>query len=210
MRKAIFVASLMLAGLSAQGATITTLFAGGNGQDGSMFNIQNISSDNITLLGTFRVNSEVSAGNSADFEIWTRTGTYAGFELSSTGWTQLGTTQTVTSAGTNNPTSLNVGATLVLAPGQTIGFYVYTPQGLNYTDTGTNGALGTYSDGVLRLDLGVGVGNGRFSGSTFTPRTANISIDYTQGGSPEVPEPSTALLMLGGVGMAAWLRRRMA
>lgn len=160
-----------------------------------MFNITNVSGAGVSLTGLFET-IRTDPGQPTEFEVWTRFGGYQGFELSSEGWTQLGSTQTIGAADAEVTTSFNVGQSLRLEAGQIVGIYFYSPGGIQYTNTGDSGALSTYNDSVLQLDLGVGVGMGRFSGSVRSDRTANVSIDYAV---DPVPEPSTALLLMGGM-----------
>ena len=56
--------------------------------------------------------------------VWTRPGTYAGFETTTTGWTLLGTDSTVVAQGVDTPPSVAVGG-LIIQPGEVYGIYCY-------------------------------------------------------------------------------------
>ncbi|MCD4734884.1 MAG: T9SS type A sorting domain-containing protein, partial [Bacteroidales bacterium] len=95
------------------------------------------------------------------------------------------TTQTVTSAGINNPTFINPGAFVTIPNGQTYGFFVSVV--INGTGTGdieyTNGAF-NFSDAYLTLDLGMGSGTSTPGlGNTFIPRSWNGTVYYSVGGA---------------------------
>ncbi|HFA50381.1 MAG TPA: matrixin family metalloprotease, partial [Bacteroidetes bacterium] len=152
---------------------LSTTFAGGNGSDGNMFDITNNGAGDLTIL-SFEVN--LDAG-SHPLEIYytTAASTYVGNETTAGVWTLLGS-QTVTSAGPNAMTSVNISG-LVLTPGQSKGLYVTSTDGsINYTN-GTS----TWNDGTLLIDLNPGIGLGYpfgNGGSIFSPRQWNGTICY--------------------------------
>jgi len=185
----------------ANAATISTIFAANNGQAGNMFDVTNLSGADITITGIFGVNL-ASGATGENLAVYYRPGTYVGFESTAAGWTLLGT-DTVDSLGINVATPIDVGAIFGIGAGQTYGLFVTTTgsTSLRYT----NGA-NTYSDGTLQITTGVGKALPLFNGSTFSPRTWNGSIDYAAAST--APEPSTWMLMLGGLAALAAMRRR--
>ncbi|MGB0911164.1 MAG: PEP-CTERM sorting domain-containing protein [Nitrospirales bacterium] len=194
---------LLIGGIGqVQAASITTTFANNNGQAGNMFDI-------TTFGNALTVNSmdlNLDSGTTNTISVYTRNGTYLGFENNSAGWTLVSQISGVTSAGAGNPTFMDL-MDFSLAANSVTGIYVTTggPTDMNYT----NGA-NTFANADLRLDLGVGKG-GLF-GLTFTPRTWNGTINYTVDGSGQVgavPEPGTIVLMGSGLaGLAFWRSRR--
>ena len=143
---------------------ISTTFAGGNGQNGNMFDITTI---NDIRIDSFDVN--LYAGN-ANMFVYYKLGSYVGSETTAANWTLLGK-DTVVSAG--GPTKINCGSLNLLA-GQTYALYITTDGGtsVNYTD-----GVNTYSDANITLTLGVG--KSYPFGATFSPRTWNGNIYYT-------------------------------
>lgn len=152
---------------------LTTSFAGGNTFAGNMFDVT--ASGGIDLLiEKFDVNIEPGTAN---ISIYSRPGTYVGFEDDAAGWTLMGTEE-VTSAGTGFPTEVNVGG-LTIPAGETYGMYVtvtdYPSVSMNYTNT----PAGTpFSDASMTIETGVGKGNPDFTGSTFADRGWNGTIHY--------------------------------
>lgn len=148
----------------AQSGSLTTTFAGGNGFNGNMFDLEATAC--LTLTG-FDVNVEPG---SQTIEIYYRTGGYAGFESNAGAWTLLGSAN-VTGNGAGVATSVAVGG-LTLQPGVIYGLYVTTTGG---NMTYTNGAT-VYDNGALRLTTGVG--KSYPFGGTFDPRTWNGTVYY--------------------------------
>jgi hypothetical protein len=79
---------------------LTTTFAGGNGQNGNMFNITALQTVTITNF-----DGHMATGTQ-DWRIWYRPGTFIGFENDSTQWIPLGTAVGVVAQGTGNPTPI--------------------------------------------------------------------------------------------------------
>ena len=114
--------------------TLETTFAGGNGLDGAMFDINAI---NEVTINSFDVN--LDTGITDDIEVYYKSGTWQGFEEDAAAWTLLGTAN-VTSAGDGLPTPLNLNLGQTIAAGETGAFYVTTTSGgMNYTDGTTTG-----------------------------------------------------------------------
>jgi len=153
---------------------LTTFFTGGNSFAGNMFDVTASGADDV-LIDKFDVN--VTAG-SGTISVYTRPGSYVGFEGAAAGWTLMGS-EVVTGAGSNLPTQVNVGG-LTIPAGQTYGFYVtvsdYPSLTMNYTN-GDN----VFSDANITIATGVGKGNPDFTGSTFASRSWNGTIYYCSG-----------------------------
>ncbi|MEO1413459.1 MAG: hypothetical protein AAFW73_26510, partial [Bacteroidota bacterium] len=159
--------------------TITSTFDSNNGASGNMFDVTNVSSFPVEIL-SYAGNIE-PFGGPPDIEVYitTTATTYVGNETDPTAWTLIGTANDVISLGQDVATPFDVGATFILAPGQTVGVFVSdNTSSIDYT----NGA-NTYNDGVLQIDAGIGrgvnVGN-PFAGGIFDPRTWNGSLIYQE------------------------------
>lgn len=157
--------------LAEGGGSITTLFAGGNGQAGNMFDFTVIGPNPITIT-SFDINVDNTNLHTAEVYYVTGGGTYLGNETNSGAWTMLGSSQ-VTGAGAGNPTPLPVGG-LTVNPGETYGLYVTmsTCTCIDYT----NGPLGPYSNADVELTLGSG--NAYPFGTVFSPRIWNGTVYY--------------------------------
>ena len=180
---------------------ITTTFSSNNGSSGNMFNVTNISAENVTLTGIFAGNfSDLTTGT---VEIWYRIGGYETYETDASAWTFLGG-DTYNSVGLDSETWFDVGSSLTVSSGQQIGVYMYD-SGSNTEYT--NGSL-TYSDSYLSIVGGTGGPTEKFSGSIFSPRTWNGTIEYEYGVAA-VPEPATVFLFgIGLLGLAGVSRRK--
>ncbi len=148
--------------------SLITTFAAGNGSSGNMFDV---TVTQAVTIDSFSVNVD-GAGTAS---IYYRLGSYVGHETTAADWTLLGTGNIVFN-GANNPSSVTVGG-LQLSPGQTYGIYVDVTSGINYTNGASSSTI--YSDGVMSIDAGVGLG-GTFS-SVFSPRIWNGIVWYSQG-----------------------------
>ncbi|MDD3772345.1 MAG: GEVED domain-containing protein [Weeksellaceae bacterium] len=169
---------------SCEPGNITTTFVAGNQFAGNMFDVTASGGEDL-LIEKFDVNIGVG---SAAISVYTRPGSYIGFEGSATGWTLMGT-ETVTGAGESLPTEVNIGGFTIPA-GETYGFYVtisdYTSG--NVSMYYTNG-LFTYSDDFVTIETGTGKGNPDFTGSTFPQRSWNGTLYYCAGEGSENPDP---------------------
>src|SRR5690606_29176089 len=175
---------------------ITTFFGGGNQFAGNMFDVTASGGDDVLIEG-FDINMDPGSGL---ISVYYKSGSYVGFESNAGAWTLLGS-ETVNSAGTNNPTPLNVGG-LVIPAGETYGIYVtstdYTSNNfaMNYTN-GDN----VFSDAYVTIQTGVGKGNPDFTGTTFQSRSWNGTIYYCAGeggGGGDCVEENLSEAFLGG------------
>ena len=162
--------------------TLTTTFAGGNGNFGNMFDINALT--DVTLL-SFDVNAQ--NGVTIDVEVYAKSGTWVGFEGNAAAWTLIGTATSVVSNGEGIATPLNLTLGYAMLTGETHAFYV-TPTdpggagGFQYTNGTTTGAVFA-SDTNIEFLEGSGVGYPFDGGTVFQPRVFNGNIIYdTLGG----------------------------
>lgn len=203
--KSVSLAALLaVLGASASANVITTTFASNNNFAGNMFDLQ-VGANSLLITG-IDVNLDNAGSTNNMISVYTRMGTYSGFESNAAGWF-LQDTVTVTSAGSNNATLVDL-SDFVLDAGELYGVYVTLS---NYSQSGshmlyTNGA-NTYANGDLSLTLGIGKGDPDFTGGNFLPRTWNGSIYYD---IQAVPEPGSlalvGLALLGGLTASRRLR----
>ena len=147
-------------------------FAGGNGQAGNMFD--------VVALNDITVNSfdiSVDAGLTVDAEVYFKTGTWVGSDMTPGDWTLVASVPGVVSGGQNLPTPLNLSLGLNVASGETVAFYVtlVNSTGINYTNGGTVGDVWASDANVQVLE---GAGKVYPFANTFQPRNFNGNIVY--------------------------------
>ncbi len=159
--------------------TLSTTFAGGNGNAGNMFD--------ITALNPIVINAfEGHINGNGYIKIYYEAGTFAGSETTPGAWT-LADSVMVTSAGPGVPTYINIAMSISIAAGQTYGFYFTgnnTGASVAYTNGTTQGAV--FSSNA-DLEIKEGIGNAYPFGPTFTPRVWNGIVHYCDSGSAPPP-----------------------
>ncbi|MFM7078585.1 MAG: hypothetical protein ACKOYC_02215, partial [Bacteroidota bacterium] len=156
---------------SAGGSTSLSVapIAGGNGcSGGNMFNVIPNSPLSIT---SFTAN--LTNAGTQTVSIYYKTGSYVGSQINAAAWT-LHETVTVSGAGLNLPTVVNLSSPLNLQAGTTYGLYFNA--NVQYTN---NTGLVTASNSDLTVQLGEGLCG--FFASNIANRTWNGSISYTVG-----------------------------
>jgi hypothetical protein len=123
-----------------------------------------------------------TAGTTLDVEVWTRPGSYVGFDGSAEGWTLTQTVQ-VTRQGTTTNALIDLQVPLTLPAGQTTGVYLQaigaSGGGIRYTGTGASPPQTTWSNNDVTLFSDVArVATAAFTGSRFTPRTFSGNVNY--------------------------------
>ncbi len=147
-------------------SSLTTTFAGGNCQDGNMFDVKALNS--ITITG-FALNLEFTG----TVEVYYKVGTWVGFDTNASAWTKLGS-QYVTGAGLGVPTTLSVGG-LTIPAGQTYGLYITATSHSSCSMQYTNGTTDYQNTDLIIYH---GAGKSYPFGATFTPRIWNGTIYY--------------------------------
>ncbi|WP_084180138.1 fibronectin type III domain-containing protein [Schleiferia thermophila] len=170
---------------SSQADSLFTTAAGGNAQNGNMFNVV-VKSSSLTITG-FTVSPQNTG--SITFEIYHKTGTHVGFESNASAWTLLQTFTAVNVTQTGPFTKLTLSTPITLSQG-THAFYVTTTgsTNVNYTN-GT--AVGNILASNAELDILEGVGNAYPFGATFQPRNFNGYIHYGTTGCSNIRTPVT-------------------
>ncbi|MDP7062858.1 MAG: hypothetical protein QF489_08005 [Planctomycetota bacterium] len=182
--------------------SLTTLFAGGNGFAGNMFDMVTTSD---LVINSIDINCNAAVGSAVSVDVWYMTGTVVGNEMNAAVWTQLGS-YTGTSAGFGAPTSIDMtGNGMTWVAGTSYGIYVdLTSYALTGSLAYTNGAGSTgtiYSNADMTLTTWYGNRNtdvmGPFTQGVFQIRDWNGTIHY-DGAGPSNPVYSITGLTGGG------------
>lgn len=150
----------------------TTTFAGGNGNDGNMFDVT--ATIDVTVNGFYG-----NLNGTGYVKIYYRNGTYVGNEATPGAWTFIDSAMITGTAG--SPTLIPIPVNITIPSGQTVAFYITgTGSGadVDYTDGTTEGAVFT-DDGLITVKEGKGVEYP--FGTFYTPRIWNGTIDYCMG-----------------------------
>ena len=153
-----------------QELNVTTTFAGGNGQDGNMFDVT--AQVDLTIT-RFDGHFETGPGTC---RIYTKQGSYVGFAKNPSAWTQLGATQ-ITGMGAGVPTILPIAVNQSIKAGETWSFYITNNGGTKPNIIYTDGTGVTY--GNSHMTIPEGIGKQYPFGMTYSPRTWNGIIYYT-------------------------------
>lgn len=189
------VASLLMVVGQAQASLISTTFSSNNGQAGNMFDVINLIGD-VTVTG-FDLNLD---DGTHTIEVYTKTGSYSGFDTTPGAWSLI-STGSVVSSGVNVATFFDV-TDFVLSGFATTALYITADStAMNYTNGSSEGSV--YADNG-ELQILEGLGKAYSFDSSFSPRVWNGTIYYQEGGlsSTPTPAPAPATLLLLGLGLA--------
>ncbi len=123
-----------------------------------------------------------SATGAFNLDLYTLVGTYVGNELNAAAWGAPAASGTGTAMGLNTPSNAVLDTPVTLSANTTYGIAISMDVAVSYSGTGTSPLPGqlNYSNADLSLTLGSGI-SGIFSGSVFTPRIWNGTINYNVG-----------------------------
>ncbi len=177
-------AAVLCSAASSAQTCLETTFVSNNGGATGWANYMDVTVLNPTTVVSLEANFNVAAGSPVNLEVWTRSGSYAGFEQDPTGWTLVAQGDgTALAAGQGTPTPVPLVAPFDFMPGGVAGVaIVYTVGGNPYTN-GT-GANQLFTDGNMTIELGSSCSAPFVGGSVFTPRVWNGS--FCTGSAPSV------------------------
>lgn len=157
--------------------TIQTTFKGGNRQDGVMFDIT--ARTPVTING-FDLNlSDTQSGN-VGLKIYTKNGTYAGFEQNPSAWTLIDTVIIYNPAPTGKPTAVPVSLNISISSGKAAAFYITVDTAISHAKLEyTNGKVaGNVYCENYNLQFKEGIALAFPFGKTYSPRVWNGIIHY--------------------------------
>lgn len=161
--------------LSQVPGSLQSTFAGGNGQNGSMFDITALS--NITITG---FTGRATTTGTYNYRIYYKTGTCVGFATNAAAWTLIAQgAAPVTAAGSF---SITTSLSVPIAAGQTGAFYITNTGSGPTTVYTTTGTLGGVLTSNADLQFKTGYGNPYPFGAPFSPRAWNGIVHYNVGG----------------------------
>jgi hypothetical protein len=182
--------------VQAPAAVLDAGYAGGNANDGIMFDLF-ASSD--VVIRSFDINADFGT---YDYSVYYRAGGVDGAQTDPSAWSLLGSFDALTTAGLGSATTLDI-TDLGLGSGL-YGFYI-TDSGafsINYSNSLTPSGSVQAASGPLELHVGYGV-TAPFASAT-PDRAFNGAVNFSA-----VPEPASWMMMIVGFGAAgAALRRR--
>ena len=150
---------------------LVTTFVSNNGSSGNMFDIKA-----LQALSVVEMDINTGASGSVTATVYTKAGSYPGFEHNSAEWTPIASTS-VTSQGQDNPTPIPEFNTPVLvSSGATQAFYV-TVSDIKYTNGSSESSIFAQNT-HMQIFEGIGIGGESFGYSTFRPRVWNGAIRY--------------------------------
>jgi hypothetical protein len=162
--------------------SVTTVMNGALQFPNQMFDI--VALNQIEVTG-FEAN--FNGTGASTIEIWTRPGSFIGFETSNVGWTLL-TTATAQAMGVGVLVPINGTISVNIPAGQTQGFYLSVIGGTNFRySTGTS--LGAVWASNADLQLLQGKSSSTYFNVTTSPRAFNGEVKYNKPGctSPRIP-----------------------
>jgi hypothetical protein len=162
---------------TASGSSLVTSYVSNNSNKGEMFDI--VATNTITLL-CFDLNLIVSSIGS--YEIYYKVGSYIGSEMNPTDWILIGSNPSITCAGFNLPTPMDIPINIVIPAGQTYGFYITGDNvgqstGIRYT----NNAGYTIVASDANINISGGIGKAYPFLTNYNNRSFNGSVHYVLG-----------------------------
>jgi hypothetical protein len=157
-------------------------------------------------IDSFATYFSSAAGTPVAVEVWTRAGTYVGFDASNAGWTLMETAIATSSGTAALSAAFGLANPIAIGAGQTQAVYLHattTGGGIRYQGTTAAPSVSNFANADLSLFSDVArTGVVPFAGSRFTPRAFAGEVNYTV-----IPAPG-ALALMGLGGLVAVRRRR--
>jgi hypothetical protein len=168
------------------GPSVTTVpFLGGNGLGANsavFFDVDVLNPAGITV-SQLNINANAVAGTLFSLEIWTKPGTYVGFEQNSVPWTLVTTGAGIAVGNNVAPGALVEFTDFPLAQGVT-GFALRI-LGVGQSYTNGNGTNQLFANADISISLGKGQAT-LFSSTPFSPRVWNGTLRYNCTSAPVV------------------------
>ena len=150
--------------------TVDTVYASNNGGAAGGAVYFDVTTANPIWVHSIMVNTSALAGETICLDLYTKNGTYVGSETTEAAWSPRTAGKGV-SAGVDVASQIDLAQPFRLSAGT----YGFTIRASNFAHRYTGGA-NTYGTSV-QITAGA-ASNVPFSGSVFSPRTANISLKY--------------------------------
>lgn len=180
-------AVLFLAGACGAQCFLATTFGGANTQKGNMFDV--VAINGVQVVG---FDQNLMPGVHG-LQLYTKTGSWNGFQGTPAAWTLVGTASGLSSSGYGVPTALPIPVSISIPAGATQAFYITSTGPLNLAySTGTQVGATAAQDLNVRILEGAGIMYP--FGTSFQPRIWNGLLRYTSG-FPEyqVNQPGASL-----------------
>lgn len=182
-------AAVLVAGLSAQSLTSGPGFASNNGggNNGAVY-FDLIGGPADLSVHSLDLNLSNTAGTSVGINVYVRNGTFAGNEGDPNGWNMFTSDiGGVVAAGRDMPTSFVLQNPICINAGATVGIAIQGV-GAGHAYTNGDGTNEIVSNADLTLSGGSAM-NPLFTGTLFSPRIVNTTVNYTLGSCQLVIPP---------------------
>lgn len=155
-------------------ATLTSTFAGGNGNEGVVFDV--VAKKSLKLRS---LQVPVRDAGTYSMYVYTRLGTHVGFEGDPSAWTLLGVRSVGIVGGDVMTVAFEFPAALSVPAGGTRAFMIGLPSGtVDYSNGGVE-PIGNIEAEDANLRILKGSGMGGLFGSLFPNRVPNVAIRYS-------------------------------
>lgn len=159
------------------GSDLVAPYASDNSNEGVMFDI---SATNTVTIFCFDVN--LPSSSTGSYQVYYKIGSYIGSENTSGNWFLVGTSDPITSNGSDTPTPLTIPVDVVVPSGETFGFYITasSPIVTNSVLTTSNAGYSTISSNTDIAIMG-GIGIDYPFSTVTTNRSFNGTVHFTPG-----------------------------